>query len=88
MRKIWEPLFCAPEAQKISDQFFIFVRGPPKKFGDNVWEGVGQIATYTSYKTYFKSVHKKAGRGKNYPKIYPSDIWMAPSEWIPNKVIF
>ena len=34
-RKIWEPLFCAPEAcEKFSDQFFIFVR-PNFHFGDN-----------------------------------------------------
>ena len=37
--KFGNPFFCAPEArQKFSEDFFIFVRGPPlKKFGDDVW---------------------------------------------------
>ena len=43
-QKIWEPLFCAPEAREIfltnfsfsSDQIFILVWYPLKKFGDNV----------------------------------------------------
>ena len=35
--KFGNPFFCAPEArQKFSEDFFIFVRGPPKKFGDNI----------------------------------------------------
>ena len=34
-RKIWEPLFCGPEArEQFSDHFFILVRDPPEK----IWQ--------------------------------------------------